>query len=66
MNFREALVIHSTSHFRKPIVQASDESHDACTNHDVVEVSDDEIRASKGVIESDRCQVHACYAADNK
>ena len=42
----DGFVVHSSSNFWKPVIQSSNQAHDASSDHDVVEVSHDEVRAS--------------------
>src|SRR5580700_6421505 len=60
------LVVHSSGHFRKPIVEGSKEREENRPYDDIVKVRDDEVRIRKLPVEWRRGQHDSCQAGDQK
>src|SRR5689334_16435693 len=65
-NLRPVLVIHSAEHLGPPVVDTAKEAHNRAANHNVMEVSNHEIRIGKVDVHTQTGQKQPSEAADSE
>src|SRR5262249_4411560 len=61
-----SLRIHAAADLRPPVVQAAQVAHEGASDHDVVEVRNNEIGVCEVHVQAERCQVKAGHSSDRE